>query len=110
MCCVFSAYHSTAAHVKQNHDTYGTADQTKQFLIQSQKRTWSIFAEAYETTARDFEISCPRYTLAAIVQLQLSYEGSKLYNELEELSQGPSILCLEPPVVLPAHVHTEAAS
>ena len=110
ICCVFSAYHATSAHVKQNHDTYGTADQTKQFLIQSQRRTWSIFAEAYEATARDFEISCPRYTLAAIIQWHLSYEGSKLYNELEELSQDPLILCLEPPVVLPAHVQTEAPS
>ena len=107
---MFSAYHATSAHVKQNHDTYGTADQTKQFLIQSQRRTWSIFAEAYEATARDFELSCPRYTLAAIIQWHLFYEGSKLNNELEELSQDPLILCLEPPDVLPAHVQTAAPS
>ena len=47
---------------------------------------------------------------AAIIQWHLSYEGSKLHNELEELSQDPLILCLEPPVVLPAHVQTEAPS
>ena len=110
MCCVFSAYHATAAHVKQNHDTYGTADKTQKLLIESQRRTWSIFAEAYEATARDIEMSCARYILAAIIQWHLSYEGSKLYNELEELSQDPLILCLEPPVVLPAHVQTEAPS
>ena len=27
ICCVFSAYHAASAHVKQNRDTYGTADQ-----------------------------------------------------------------------------------
>ena len=110
ICCAFSAYHATSAHVKQNHDTYGITDQTKQFLIQSQRRTWSIFAEAYEATARDFEISCPKYILAAIIQWHLSYEGSKLHNELEELSQDPLILCLEPPVALPAHVRDVAPS
>jgi len=109
ICCVFSAYHATSAHVKQDHETYGTADQTKQFLIQSQRRTWSIFAEAYEATARDFEISCHRYTLAAIIQWHLSYEGSKLHNELEDFSQDPLILCLEPPGVLPeSHASSSA--
>ena len=28
ICCVFSAYHAISAHVKQDHETYGTADQT----------------------------------------------------------------------------------
>ena len=107
---MFSAYHATSAHVKQNHDTYGIADQTKKLLFESQRRTWSTFAEAYEAEARDFELSCPRYTLAAIIQWHLTYEGSKLNHELEELSQDPLILCLEPPVVLPAHVQTEAPS
>ena len=110
MCCVVSAYHATAAHVKQNHDTYGPTDQTQTLLIKSQRRTWSIIAEAYEGTARDFEISCPKYILAAIIQWHLSYEGSKLHNELEELSQDPLILCLEPPVALPAHVQAVAPS
>ena len=68
MCCVFSAYHATAAHVKQNHDTYGTANQSQKLLIQSQRRTWSTFAEAYEAEARDFGISCPRYTLPAFIR------------------------------------------
>ena len=95
MCCVFSAYHATAAHVKQNHDTYGSADQTQKLLIKSQRRTWSILAEAYEAEARDFELSCPRYTLAAIIQWHLTYEGPKLIHELEDLSQDPLILCLD---------------
>ena len=93
ICCVFSAYHATPAHVKQDHETYGTADQTKHFLIQSQRRTWSIFAEAYEATAHDFELSCPRYTLAAIIQWHLAHEGPKLNHEIVDLSQDPLILC-----------------
>ena len=69
-----------------------------------------LLTEAHEATARDFELSCPRYTLAAIIEWHLSYEGSKLHNELEELSQDPLILCLEPPDVLLAHVQTAAPS
>ncbi len=99
--CIFSAYHATSAHVKQNHALYGTPDQNKQLLIQSQRRTCNSFAEAYEATARDFEISCPKYTLASIIQWHLSYEGSKLHNELEDFSRDPLILRLEPPGVLP---------
>ena len=101
ICCVFSAYHATSAHVKQNHELYRTPDQSNQLLIQSQRRTWSSFAEAYEATARDFEITSPKYTRASIIDWHLSYEGSKLHNELEDFSQDPLILCLEPPGVLP---------
>ena len=93
MCCVFSAYHATAAHVKQNHDTYGTANQSQKLLIQSQRRTWSTFAEAYEAEARDFGISCPRYTLPAILQWHLNYEGPKLNADFSDLSQDPLVLC-----------------
>ena len=110
VCCVFSAYHATAAHVKQNHDTYGVADQTQKLLIKSQRKTWSIFAEAFEAEARDFGLSCPRYILAAIIQWHLTYEGPKLNYEIVDLSQDPLILCLEPPDVLPAHVQTAAPS
>ena len=102
ICCVFSAYHATSAHVKQDHETYGTADQTKQFLIQSQRRTWSIFAEAYEATARDFELSCPRYTLTAILHWRLNYEGPKLNVDDLDLSQDPLILC--PVTAAPSNV------
>ena len=101
ICCVFSAYHATSSHVKQNHELYGTTDQSKQLLISSQRRTWSSFAEAYDATARDFEICCPKYTLANIIQWHVSYEGNKFYNELEDLSQDPLILCLQPQGVLP---------
>ena len=97
----FSAYHATSAHVKQNHEIFGTLDQSKQLLISSQRRTWSSFAEAYDATARDFEISSPKYTLANIIQWHVSYEGNKFYNALEDLSQDPLILCLQPPGVLP---------
>ena len=100
---MFSAHHATAAHVKQNHDTFGTADQTQKLLIKSQRRTWSIFAEAYEAEARDFEFSCPRNILAAIIQWHLTYEGPKLNHELEDLSQDPLTTELSP-----AHVQSAA--
>ncbi len=98
-----------AAHVELNHDMYASANQNKKLSNQSQQKTWSIFAEAYEATARDFEISCPKYTLASIIQWHLSYEGSKLQNDLEDFSQDPLILCLEPPGVLPeSHASSSA--
>ena len=108
MCCVFSAYHATAAHVKQNHDTYGTADQTQKLLIKSQRKTWSTFAEAYEAEARDFGLSCPRYIFAAIIQWHLTYEGPKLNHEIVDLSQDPLILCLDSTELSPAPVQSPA--
>ena len=92
----------------KNHDTYGSADQTQKLLIKSQRRTWSIFAEAFEAEARDFGLSCPRYTLAAIIQWHLTYEGPKLNHEFEDLSQDPSILCLDSTELSPAHVQSAA--
>ncbi len=100
MCCVFSGYHGVAAHVKQNHDIYGTANQSQELLIHSQKRTWNISAEAYEAEARDFGISCPRYTLPAIIQWHLNYEGPKLNADYADLSQDPLVLC---PVTTASH-------
>ena len=93
MCCVFTGYHGTAAHSKQNHDIHGTANQSQKLLIQSQKRTWIILAEAYEAEACDFGISCPRYTLPAIIQWHLNYQGPKLNAGYAELSQDPLVLC-----------------
>ena len=92
MCCVFSGYQGVAAHVKQNHDIYGTAHLSQALVIQSRKRTWSISAEAYEAEARDFGISCPRYTLPAIIQRHLNYEGPKLNADYAGLSQDPLVL------------------
>ena len=57
--------------------------------IHSQKRTWRISAEAYEAEACDFGISCPRYTLPAIMQWHLSYEGPKNSNFSVRL-EGPT--------------------
>ena len=79
----------------------GLLTSQSELLISSQRRTWSSFAEAYDATARDFEISSPKYTLANIIQWHVSYEGNKFYNALEDLSQDPLILCLQPPGVLP---------
>ena len=77
--CTFAVLflRTTSPHVKQNHELYGT-DQSKQLLISSQRRTWSSSAEAYDATARDFEICCPKYTLANIIQWHVSYEGNKV--------------------------------
>ena len=98
---MFAGYRGMSAFVKQNHDTFASADQNLKLSIQSQQKTWSSFAEAYEATARDFEITSPKYILASIIDWHLSYERSKLHNEREDFSQDPLILCLEPPGVLP---------
>ena len=95
--------HATAAHVKQNHDTYGTADQIPKLVIKSQRRAWSIVAEAYEAEARDFGISSPRYTLPAIIQWHLNYEGPKL----SDLSQDP--LVLRPVTIMFSQAHLQSA-
>ncbi len=50
-----------AAHVELNHDMYASANQNKKLSNQSQQKTWSIFAEAYEADARDSWLSCPKY-------------------------------------------------
>ena len=42
---------------------------------------------------RDFGISCPRYTLPAIMQWHLNYEGPKLNADYADLSQDPLVLC-----------------
>ncbi len=89
---MFSGYHGVAAHVKQNHDIYATANHNKKLLIQSQQKIWSVFAEAYEAEARDFGFSCPKYTLPAITQWHLNYEGSKLSVADLDISQGPLVL------------------
>ena len=81
-----------AAHVKQNHDIYATANQNKKLPIQSQQKTWSIFAEAYEAEARDFGISCPKYILPAIMQWHLNYDGPKSNVSDQDISQDPLVL------------------
>ena len=86
---MLSGYNAVASHVKLNHDIYGSADQSEHISIQSQKRTWSIFAEAYEADARDFGLSCPKYTLTAILQWHLKYQG----HDDSGFSQDPSVLC-----------------
>ena len=73
--------------------THGTANQSQKLLIQSHRRTWSTFAEAYEAEARDFGLSGPRYTLPAILQWHLNYEGPKLNADFLDLSHDPLVLC-----------------
>ena len=93
MCYVFYGYHAVAPHVKLDHDIYGSANQSEHISIQSQRWTWIIFAEAYEADARDFGLSCPKYTLTAIMQWHLNYEGPKIDNDDTGLSQDPLVLC-----------------
>ncbi len=68
-----------------------TKIQNSQFC--HKKGTWSISVEAYEAEARDFGISCPWYTLPAIMQWHRDYEGHKLDAEDADLSQDPLVLC-----------------
>ena len=88
----FSGYHGVVSHVKQNNDNYATANQTLNLSIQSSQKTWSVFAEAYDANARDFEISTPKFSLPAIMQWHLNYEGPKLdFSTGQEFSQDPLV-------------------
>ena len=61
--------------------------------IQSSQKTWSVFAEAYDGNARDFGISTPMFSLTAIMQWYLNYEGPKLSLSNEQaVTQDPLVL------------------
>ena len=93
---MFCGYHGVSANVKQNRDTFATATQIQKISIQSQQKTWSISAETYETNARDFGISCPKYTLPSILQWHLNYEGPKLVLIDQDTFQYSLVLCPVP--------------
>ena len=80
--CTFAVFFlRTMPHLLMSSRTMnfiGLLTSLSNFLICSQRRTWSSFAEAYDATARDFEICCPKYTLANIIQWHVSYEGNKV--------------------------------
>ena len=70
MCGVFSAYRATAAHVKHNHDIYGTANQSKKLFIQSERRTWSILLKLLQPKLVTLE------SLALSIFFLQSYNGT----------------------------------
>ena len=69
MCCVYAGYHAVVSHVKLNHDTFATDNQRLKLSIRSAQKTWSVFAEAFSASTRDFGICTPKFSLAAIINL-----------------------------------------
>ena len=64
----------------------------EKLLIQSSQKTWSVPAETYDVNARDFGISTPKFSLPAIMQWHLNYEGPKLSVSDQDISQDPLVL------------------
>ena len=77
MCCVYSGYHAVISHVKMNHDTYATECQRLKLSIGSTQKTWSVFADAFSASAHEFGIYIPKFSLVAIINWHLNYEGPK---------------------------------
>ena len=77
MCCVYSGYHAVISHVKMNHDTFATACQRLKLSIRSTQKTWSVFADAFSVSALEFGICTPKFSLVAIINWHLNYEGPK---------------------------------
>ena len=61
ICCVYSGYHAVVSHLKMNHDTFATDNQRLKLSIRSAQKTWSVFAEAFSVSARDFGICTPKF-------------------------------------------------
>ena len=100
MCCVFSGYHGVVSHVKLNHDSFAIEDQKLNLSIKSSQKTWSVFAEAFSATARDFGIATPKFPLVAMISWHLNYKGlrcTEVHNgtyELLDLSYDLLVLAL----------------
>ena len=77
MCCVYSGYHAVISHVKMNHDTFATECQRLKLSIRSAQKTWSVFADAFSVSAHEFGICTPKFSLVAIINWHLNYEGPK---------------------------------
>ena len=77
MCCVYSGYHAVISHVKMNHDTFATECQRLKLSIRSTQKTWSVFADAFSVSALEFGICTPKFSLVAIINWHLNYEGPK---------------------------------
>ena len=70
-------YHAVISHVKMNHDTFATDNQRLKLSIRSAQKTWSVFAEAFSASARDFGICTPKFSLVAMINWHLNYKGPK---------------------------------
>ena len=75
ICCVYSGYHAVVSHVKMNHDTFATDNQRLKLSIRSAQKTWSVFAEAFSASARDFGACTPKFSLVAMMNWHLNYKG-----------------------------------
>ena len=67
-----------------NHDTSATDDQRLNLSIRSAQKTWSVFAQAFSTSARDFGACTPKFSLVAMMNWHLDYKGP----ECIELQDG----------------------
>ena len=45
--------------------------------IRSAQKTWSVFADAFSVSAHEFGICTPKFSLVAIINWHLNYEGPK---------------------------------
>ena len=77
MCCTYSGYHAVISHVKLNHGAFATDCQRLKLSTRSIQKTWSVFADAFSSSAHEFGICTPKFSLVAIINWHLNYEGPK---------------------------------
>ena len=75
ICCVYSGYHAVVSHVKMNHDTFATDNHRLELSIGSAQKTWSVFAEAFSSSARQILTCCnnelaPQLKRAEVYEMQ----------------------------------------
>ena len=86
-----SGYHAVVSHGKMNHDTFATDNQRLKLSIRSAQKTWSVFAEAFSASARDFGICTPRFSLVAMINWHLNYKGPKcieMQDGIDHVQEG----------------------
>ena len=69
-----------------NHDTFATDCQRLKLSIRSIQKTWSVFADAFAASAHEFGICTPKFSLAAVINWHLNYEGPNAMNFSMDLS------------------------
>ena len=57
-----------------NHDTFATDNQRLNLSIRCAQKTWSVFAEAFSASSRDFGVCTPRFSLVAMMNWHLNYK------------------------------------
>ena len=80
MRCVYSGYHAVISHVKMKC-------QRLKLSIRSAQKTWSVFADAFSVSAHEFAICTPKFSLVAIINRHLNYEGVKCTDFSMDLSK-----------------------